>query len=240
MENILSNRAARTLIFAAIGAAAGYFIGGLVVNGIAGEEYEVVETIEEEIVEVDDITDTKAVAKALRERPQKQKAIIRDYSTVKIREKGDLKTLASRYSERQEDTVDLMESVTDPETLMHVDPLGETAEDVDKIHVISEQEYNDRPEVVKPYTKTVLHYYEEDDVVTDESDEPLSHPERIIGDDALVSFGEGTSNPDLVFVFNPLTGDMYQIVRYHKAYGAPTEKPKRRSARKDRKADEES
>lgn len=235
MENMLNNRIVRLAICAAIGGTIGYFVGGFVVNKLYSSEYEEIQVFDESTTE-----DPKAVEinKTLEKfsvitpsQTARPKAVIRDYSRRKAREeKGELKKLAARYREEPE--------VVEDEPTLSGDPDGETPVDPDAIHVISEQEYNERPEVKAPYSKTILHYFD-DDVVTDESDEPISRVERIIGEDALNSFGEGTTDPDLVFVMNPLTGAMYQIIRMHKEYNAVVAKPRRRPVRKVTKAPED-
>ncbi len=93
--------------------------------------------------------------------------------------------------------------------------------------------------------KRVLTYYEGDGEVCDENEDILPAPEDFIGD-ALEHFGEGSGDPDTVYVRNNLTGVNYEIVRNKDSYahavlGQTPEPPKRgvRRARRTRKTTDE-
>lgn len=84
------------------------------------------------------------------------------------------------------------------------------------------------------YDQVTLNYYT-DDVVTDENDEPVMDVTKVIGEDALVSFGLNSQDPDVVYVRNDELKGEYEIVRLDKSYSPVVEeqpKLKRRVAKK--------
>lgn len=103
----------------------------------------------------------------------------------------------------------------------------EEAMDADEEPGEPEEEVNDgRPFVVteeewskdSKYSSVTLTYYADDRVVTDETDKVIKNPETLIGPDALDSFGEGTEDPDTVFVKNVDEETYYEICRTHGSY----------------------
>lgn len=69
------------------------------------------------------------------------------------------------------------------------------------------------------YLLEELRYFPDDDVLIDENDAPIDDPDRIIGS-ALEFFGEGTEDPNRVFVRNASIGIEYEIVREKGTYGS--------------------
>lgn len=83
-------------------------------------------------------------------------------------------------------------------------------------YVISVTSFN---EEMKHYDKVSLQYYNEDDTLTDETDEVINDLITLIGDHALVCFGDSDSNdPDVVYIRNDQLGIDYEIVRLDKSY----------------------
>lgn len=77
------------------------------------------------------------------------------------------------------------------------------------------------------YEQLTLTYYE-DDVLTDANDEPLpGNYDKIVGPDALVSFGIMSQDEDVVYVRNSKLKAEYEIVRANKNYAAPAEEDRR-------------
>jgi len=88
-----------------------------------------------------------------------------------------------------------------------------------------------------------LTYYEDDRVVTDEADAIIRFPETLVGPHALSSFGEGTTDPDTVFIKNVDEQKYYEISRVHGSYdefvlGLPKPEPKKIKVRKTADRDE--
>lgn len=246
----------KILISVVIGGVAGYFVGSFIASKFADDEYEIIE-----VSEVEEVVEEKEPKRKLPPRQMRvgdrHSILTRDYTSHF--EKGkvqqpDLEKLAARYNGKKEviraseDTELVNEAVSQDEDMEEkgLNILPEE-EEVDELapKVISEQEYNERPEV-KGYVKTVLHYYAKDDVTTDESDEPVPNPEKFIGDEALVSFGKMSNDPNIVYVYNPATMDLFQINRLDKSWSADVygehegTRAKRRPPRKGRKEDAES
>ena len=68
------------------------------------------------------------------------------------------------------------------------------------------------------HDKLTLTYYEDDGVLVDENEEIIDDPEYIIGSSALVSFGEGSDDPEIVYVRNYRISTDFEIVRLSKSY----------------------
>lgn len=62
------------------------------------------------------------------------------------------------------------------------------------------------------FKKNVLTYWEGDDTLVNEDETPIPNSDEIIGD-ALLHFGEGSGDPDTVYVRNIKIGEMFEIVR---------------------------
>lgn len=68
------------------------------------------------------------------------------------------------------------------------------------------------------HDKLTLTYYEDDGVLVDENEEIIEDPNYTVGPDALVSFGEGSDDPEIVYVRNSRIGTDFEIVRLSKSY----------------------
>lgn len=64
------------------------------------------------------------------------------------------------------------------------------------------------------FDKVGLTYFENNDILIDDQDEEIRDRQALIGD-ALMFFGEGTDDPDTVFVLNEGTETKYEITRVH-------------------------
>lgn len=90
-----------------------------------------------------------------------------------------------------------------------------TDEKEELIVIIPQEEYE---QSTLGYKRFSLTYYETDDVLVNQYEIVVESPDDIIGDDACVSFGEGTDDPDVVYVQNDDLGAMYEVIRIHDAY----------------------
>lgn len=68
------------------------------------------------------------------------------------------------------------------------------------------------------YDKITLTYFAEDDTLSDEDEEIFQDTKAILGDDWTSSFGEGSEDPDVVYVRNNKLQIDYEIVRNHGSY----------------------
>lgn len=95
----------------------------------------------------------------------------------------------------------------------------------DEAHLTMSQ-WNQEPEVVDEetyinlptyFTCVTFQYFDEDDTLIDEAEEPVIDPELYIGD-ALNRFGELSDNPDHVYVVNGSMGLAIEVIRLHASY----------------------
>lgn len=88
-------------------------------------------------------------------------------------------------------------------------------EELGEPYVISkdsfENEYQD-------FAKESLVYFEDDDVLSDDKDEIIQEREKVIGTEALNSFGEGSDDEDIVYVRNLALSIDYEVVQEHQSY----------------------
>lgn len=88
-------------------------------------------------------------------------------------------------------------------------------EELGEPYVISrdsfENEYQD-------FAKESLVYFEDDDVLSTDKDEIIKEREKVIGTEALNSFGEGSDDEDIVYVRNLALSIDYEVVLEHQSY----------------------
>lgn len=90
----------------------------------------------------------------------------------------------------------------------------------------------------KHYDKLSITYYEEDDTLADDQEEIIPDVSMIIGDEALMCFGEGSDDPDTVYVRNDKTNTDFEVTRLYKSYkktvlGMHEDAPHQRRMRSD-------
>lgn len=91
---------------------------------------------------------------------------------------------------------------------------------------------NDFTDDCQNYEKLSLYYYDDDDTLIDDKEEIISGVESLVGD-ALTRFGDGSNDPDIVYVRNDVMACDYEIVRYYRSYqveilGLPSDEVKKR------------
>ncbi len=82
-------------------------------------------------------------------------------------------------------------------------------------HVISLEEFS---EGASHFFKETLYFYEDDDVLTDESEEVAVDIVSLLGEDALDSFGQESEDPEVVYVRNAKLRTDYEVIRLSKSY----------------------
>lgn len=93
-------------------------------------------------------------------------------------------------------------------------PLTEP-ENPDRPYVISVEEFMDDEPV---YDKMTLTYYEADDILSDDNGKVVRSIDRVIGDQALINFGNRSDDNHVVYVRNePLKTD-YEVALEERAY----------------------
>lgn len=80
--------------------------------------------------------------------------------------------------------------------------------------VITLEQYGNDNEIVD--TESLV-YYSEDNVLVDNNEIPIDNEDYVIGD-ALNNFGNGSQDPDIVYVRNVKTGCDYDVIRVHGSY----------------------
>lgn len=88
-------------------------------------------------------------------------------------------------------------------------------EDIGEPHVITFEQFN---EECDNYDKITLTYYADGDTLTDEDESIIDNVLELVGYEALLSFGEGSNDPDIVYVRNDSLRIDYEIVRSEGSY----------------------
>lgn len=118
-----------------------------------------------------------------------------------------------------------------PKVVDMEDAENEYRESSDEPYVISVDEYNEENET---HDKLTITYYNIDDTLVDERDEIIADVDSIIGNEALSRFGDGSNDPDIVYVCNERLAIDYEVIRVDKSYQetvlgiVPPKKPRRR------------
>lgn len=124
----------------------------------------------------------------------------------------DLAALAKKYNEGVVEETEPAGTVTliaDDEVIATI-----PVPSVDDIQIISAEDFNNNAD---DFETVDLTYYA-DEIMVGEDDNIIPSPEDIIGNDALVSFGMLSGDPDIVYVRNPKTRALYEIVRMSVKY----------------------
>ena len=127
-------------------------------------------------------------------------------------ERPDLAALVAKYNSEDE-IGDDTRSITDADEdelveEVEFEKIEDQDDDSDDPKIISMNEYANDDE----FAHVTLQYFS-DDVVTDGKNHPIDRPEKFLGDDALVSFGELSEDEDIVYVRNIAKRCMYEVVR---------------------------
>lgn len=216
------NKTLAIAIGAGVGASIGWFVGSVIVeiikikeNPFYDEEYHDTEEFpqdgEDMNMGIDDEDKEPMSKKDLRSKR------VKNYTQYfQSQDRPDLAALAAKYNNEEVDETieDEVEFSSDEDEFeMPEDGLEEDKD----IQIISMSEFaNDDSEEFQYQT---LKFFN-DDVVTDEYNNPIDRPEQIIGDEALVSFGLDANDPDSVYVRNKPKKVLYEIVRTNTNYTA--------------------
>lgn len=68
------------------------------------------------------------------------------------------------------------------------------------------------------YDKLSIRYYDVDSTLADENDDIIDDPVGAVGESALSRFGDGSKDPDIVYVRNDKLGTDFEVVRIYKSY----------------------
>ena len=225
----------RKLYFAAAGAIVGGGVGYIVARAILEEDdaWEIVgdETDHEEAVYTE-IAEEPPVLEIVAPKPEKKKK-----PKIPVISNTDYTTYSKRSEIRNSAVIkDLEEKLLLTASDLELGPSIEM-EETNQPSVITRDSYEED----RQCKKLAWTYYALDDVVADENENVVPHPENILGDDALLSFGEKSDDPDIVYVRNPKLMKVYEIVQKQEEFnvvvmGKPKSK-KRKAVRKEKNED---
>lgn len=134
--------------------------------------------------------------------------IVQDQSNrVPVLNTDKYKKLAKQYGNYEQ-------TESDKERMEHLDKVGIGHDRDEYPGVITMEEFLED----SIYDKLTIYYYEDDDTLADEEGACIADVASIIGDDALNSFGEGSEDPEVVYVRNPMLGIDYEVIRLSKSY----------------------
>lgn len=227
----MNNKLLAKLIGAAVGGSLGYFVGAVIVEIIHLKEFNPDDFEYEDLDEDpgnDDETklEPKEPVVFMGHKP-KEKRIgrVKNYAEYFDKQgKPELAALVAKYNTGVPEEDGVKEDDPNFEDEFENDPDMPTDPSI-----ISVDDYANS----EGYTVTTLKFYD-DDVVTDEHDNPIDRPEQLIGEDALISFGEMSGDPDIVYVRNEAKRAVYEILRTNKHFVMHVERPRRvRPTRKE-------
>lgn len=205
-----------------------YFLGGLVVGAAVGFYFghrwnkeklklEAFEESAEEVRKIREVYQQKAVAAEPKGDLNK---IIEDrgYSTAADREEittelseEQMRPLIAPVPIREE--IEIVESKNKDDGWDY--PKELETRSASKPYVIHQDEFND-PEI--EYDHVTYTYFEADDVLVDDADnEPVLHPDMVVGQDNL-KFGHGSDDLDVVYVRNDRLQQEMEICRSQRSY----------------------
>lgn len=224
------NNNLKVLLGAMIGAGVGYFVGQVIVEIIVIKQAESVlcDGGMEELEELEELTDDDADENfnilernqtKLKKNNEKLHTKKNYTQYFKNQNRPDLAALAAKYNGEEPEPLSGNEEKDKEMVLEEIAEFTMIEDEAEKTDpsIISMSEFANAGD---EYECLTLNYYD-DDVVTDENDEPISKPEQILGEEALVSFGELSDDEDVVYVRNEKKKAMYEVVRTNKEYAAP-------------------
>ena len=85
----------------------------------------------------------------------------------------------------------------------------------DRPYIIS---YDEFMQGEKDYPQNTLTWYEGDDVLTDEKDQPIEKIDFVIGDEAVQRFGHGSGDPRIVYIRNDVMEIDFEVVKHTASY----------------------
>lgn len=220
------NTNVKLLIGAVVGGGIGWFVGSVVVEIIAAKNdpfanehyHDSDEFPQGEDIEIEEQT----VMYKKEDRPRR----VKNYSD--LFKNPELAPLVEKYNMKVAPATDEIQGMTPDHMIEDEFDMPEDEKEED-ISIISAEDYAN----AEGFSAVTLRYYL-DDVVTDEHDNPIDHPEQIIGDDALVSFGVLSEDEDVVYVSNLPKKAMYEIIRLDKEYTVPNPAKAKRLAMKEK------
>ncbi|MCX7817554.1 MAG: hypothetical protein N2317_08635 [Syntrophales bacterium] len=82
-------------------------------------------------------------------------------------------------------------------------------------YIITTEQFS---EEMSHFDKLTIYYYEDDDTLVDENEQIICDVISIVGDEALDQFGNGSEDPEVVYVRNEKMQIDYEVIRLSKSY----------------------
>jgi hypothetical protein len=218
----------KRIVASLLGGLVGGLIGKVVADKVLDDGYEWVEEDAVDVYEEGNARVTKEIVN------EAQKV---NYAAASNKDKIRLEDLAKKYKPGDES-----ESVTE------VEP-GDESESVTEVEpfVISLTDYTEG-DTYGIHDQKTLTYFAKDKILSDDTNEKVENPERLLGRRWQELFGQKSEDPDVVYIRSNSTLIDYEVVRLNQSYSEevlgiypepePDIKPaKRRVARKTRKVD---
>jgi hypothetical protein len=223
------NKLTKVLIGAALGGGIGWFVGQIAQDYLAEKQARENLELAEEIINRRalefDQEEPKPVGKKKKSKKESHNvAPIRDYGEYyKALEHPELAALVEKYN--GDDPI--LEEQEEEKTVLEVVEFSVEADQANKDpRIISVEDFDES--VTDGYIREYADYYD-DDVLTIHN-EPVRNPEQIVGEDALISFGELSEDPNKVYVLNETLKVMYEITKMNKVFIPIKPRPHRRPA----------
>ena len=117
----------------------------------------------------------------------------------------------------EEDEEDLDEELDNEEK---IESLRKAREDQKTPYIIDAAAFHNTQQW---YEKITLTYFEGNDVLTDDREDPIDNPEELVGTDYKKFFGIDENEPDIVMIRNDCNGCDYEICRVPASYAGDGE-----------------
>jgi hypothetical protein len=82
-------------------------------------------------------------------------------------------------------------------------------------YVITTEEFSEGND---HYDKLTIYYYADDDTLVDDNEEIITDVIGTVGDQGLYSFGNGSDDPDVVYIRNEKRETDYEVICLNKSY----------------------
>lgn len=222
------NRTTYLIVGGTLGAATGWFVGAVIAEvlnqreAIANQPDEPldredyrdipdIEDVEEEDPgdDDDDQDEITSPTESIKKMTNKRKKNYGEY----FQDRPELAALVRKYNQGvvEEEPVEETEDVSEEDEEWEDDDFETIEDEVDDVvdpRVISEEEFRSDTE----HAHVTLLYFD-DDVLTTPDRQPINKPERILGEEALFSFGELSDDENRVYVINREKKAAYEVVR---------------------------
>lgn len=199
------------------GAAAGYTVAMKKLEKqfaeLAGQEIAEAKAYYQRLYKTDDFSTPEDAVRALGVSPRLEDAVTAIEVYQGHRAGGDEKQLGpvdyTRFAENKPSLTEVVHNVFTDSKVVDVVP-EEEDRDPEHPYLITKEECF---ESATEFDQVTVTYYVGDDVLVDDKESPIDEVDEIVGVSNLQRFGEGSGDPNVVYVRNNRLGLDYEIVR---------------------------